>query len=134
MKINIIAFVSALIPMIVLDAVWLLVMVKNFYAKYIGDLMSAKPNLWPAVVFYLLYICGVLFFVVMPALRGEFGLGKVFLTGAFLGVLAYATYDLTNQATLKNWATIVTVVDMVWGACITGLAAAVSVWFTRMFM
>lgn len=134
MKTNLIAYLAALIPMLALDAIWLSVMVKTFYVKHIGDLMSSKPNLWPAVVFYVLYICGVLFFVVLPAIRGEFSLGKVFFIGAFLGMLTYMTYDLTNQATLKNWATIVTVVDILWGAFITGLAATISVWFTRMFM
>lgn len=131
MKTYIIGFFATLIPILILDAIWLTTMIKSFYLKHLGELFAAKPSLTPAIIFYILYCIGVMYFVVLPLLRSQASLGTVFLTGAFFGLIAYATYDLTNQATLKNWATIVTVVDLVWGAFLTGTAATSAVWIIR---
>jgi uncharacterized membrane protein len=104
----------------ILDAVWLKSMSK-FYRNHLGHLMADKPHLGYAVAFYVLYIAGILFFALTPALeRGSWltALGY----GAALGTFAYATYDLTNAATLKDWPLSIVVADIVWGAVLTGLA------------
>jgi uncharacterized membrane protein len=105
------------------DAAWLAVMGRAFYAPRIGHLMADSPSLLPAAFFYLLYALGLSVFVVVPAVRGRTPLPKVFALGALLGLVAYGTYDLTNQATLWNWPIVVTLVDLAWGGCLTGAVA-----------
>lgn len=107
----------------VIDAVWLKSMNK-FYRRHLGHLMSDKPHLGYAVVFYVLYIAGILFFALRPALDGGSWLTALGY-GAALGGFAYATYDLTNAATLKNWPLAIVVADILWGAFLTGLATVV---------
>lgn len=105
------------------DMVWLGVAAKNFYTKQIGFLMKSDVNWAAAVLFYLLFIAGLVVFVVVPALeKGSWV--RALLFGALFGLIAYATYDLTNLATLKDWPLLLTVVDLIWG---TVLAASVSV-------
>ena len=105
------------------DMVWLGLAAKNFYAKHIGFLMKANVNWAAAILFYLLFIAGLVVFVVTPALdKGSWV--RALLFGALFGLITYATYDLTNLATLKDWPLVVTVVDLIWGAV---LAASVSV-------
>lgn len=118
-----ILYVQTIIVMGVLDAVWLSTMTKKFYAPRLGHLMGEVQWL-PAVIFYLLYAMGVVYLVLVPATQYGWSLGRTVFTGAILGLICYATYDLTNQATLKNWPVAVTVVDMVWGAVLTGLVVA----------
>lgn len=108
-----------------IDMVWLGLIAKPFYAKHLGHLMAAKVRWTPALLFYLLYIAGILFFAVLPALdKGS--LGRAVLSGALLGLLAYATYDLTNLATLRDWPLLVTIIDLLWGMVLTGGVAAAS--------
>ncbi len=105
-----------------IDIVWLALVARGFYKNRLGFLLSDQPNWWAAIIFYLLFIAGLLVFAVVPGLQtGSFR--RALLLGAFFGLITYATYDLTNQATVKNWPWIVTVVDMVWG---TVLAASVT--------
>ena len=105
------------------DMVWLGIAAKNFYAKHIGFLMKANVNWAAAILFYLLFIAGLVVFVVTPAIeKGSWV--RAILFGALFGLITYATYDLTNLATLKDWPLVVTVVDLIWG---TVLAAFVSV-------
>ena len=105
------------------DMVWLGLAAKTFYAKHIGFLMKANVNWAAAILFYLLFIAGLVAFVVVPALdKGSWV--RALLFGALFGLITYATYDLTNLATLKDWPLVVTVVDLIWG---TVLAASVSV-------
>lgn len=132
MKTYIIGFFATIIPMLLIDVVWLTTMTQTFYKKYLGTLFAEKPSLTPAIIFYIIYGLGVVYFVVVPLLRANASLTTVFLTGAFLGLLAYGTYDLTNQATVKNWPTIVTAVDLVWGAALTGTVSTIAVWFMRL--
>lgn len=120
--------------MIVIDSVWLGTMAKRFYSLHIGSIMASSPRIIPAVLFYLLYPLGVVFFIVMPALEGNHGFLKIFLSGSLLGLVAYGTYDLTNQATLKEWSSIVTIVDLLWGASLTGLVSVISVYLSRIFL
>ncbi len=108
---------------LLVDMIWLVFIAKGFYAKHIGFLMSPSVNWIAAILFYLLFILGIVTFAVTPALQQN-SLHTALLLGALFGLLTYATYDLTNLATIKNWPLIVTVVDMIWG---TTLAASVSV-------
>jgi uncharacterized membrane protein len=117
------SFFAVLVPLLILDAVWLVTMNKFFYMKHIGFLLSPKP-VWSAIIiFYALYAAGVAFLVVIPAVTGSVEWTTVLLRGAIFGLIAYATYDLTNQATITNWPIIVTVVDMVWGTVLTAVAS-----------
>ncbi|HSF82739.1 MAG TPA: DUF2177 family protein [Anaerolineales bacterium] len=115
-------YLATLIAFFLIDMVWLGVVARNFYRKYLGFLLSPNPNWAAAILFYLLFIGGILIFAVIPGLQAG-SLGKALLLGALFGLLSYATYDLTNLATIKDWPLIVTVVDMIWG---TVLAASVT--------
>ena len=104
----------------VIDAIWLKTM-NPFYRGQIGELLADRPNLGYAVVFYVIYIAGIVFFALRPALDGGSWLTAVGY-GAALGAFAYATYDLTNAATLKTWPLQLIIVDILWGALLTALA------------
>jgi len=105
-----------------IDLVWLSLIAKKFYAQYPGYLMKANVNFVAAGLFYLLFVVGLVVFSVLPALEKNSWTQALFL-GALLGLVSYATYDLTNLATIKNWPLLVTIVDIVWG---TVLGASVS--------
>lgn len=105
----------------IIDAVWLKMM-RGFYEQEMGSLLRKQPNIVAAIVFYVLYILGVVLFVVLPALATTM-IWQAGLVGALFGLIAYGTYDLTNLATLKNWSVKMTAIDMVWGAFVTGLSA-----------
>jgi len=108
-----------------IDLVWLGVVAKNFYRQHIGHLMSADVN-WPAaLLFYAVYIAGIVFFAIKPAFEAG-SASRALAYGAFFGFLAYATYDLTNQATMKNWPVLVTVIDLAWGTVLTATVAFLS--------
>lgn len=105
-----------------IDMVWLGFAAKNFYRSQIGFLMKSDINWTAAIVFYLLFIVGLVIFVITPAVeKGSWMYALLF--GALFGLITYATYDLTNLATLKDWPLLVTLVDLAWGAV---LAASVS--------
>jgi uncharacterized membrane protein len=106
-----------------IDMVWLSLVARNFYQKHIGFLMTPHVNWIAALLFYFLFIAGLVIFVIAPSLEKNSWITAVWL-GALFGLISYATYDLTNLATIKNWPLIVTVVDLAWGAI---LAASVSV-------
>jgi uncharacterized membrane protein len=111
--------------MFLIDALWIGVVAKSFYAKYLGPLMTAN-FFWPAVVvFYLLYAAGLVYFAVLPGLRSQ-SWAVVFGNGAFLGFIAYMTYDLTNWGTLKNWAWQIVPVDILWGTVLSGGVAVIA--------
>ncbi len=106
-----------------IDMIWLGLVAKNFYSKYLGYVMSPTPNWGVALLFYILFIGGLVFFVISPALEKsswQFALGA----GILFGLMTYSTYDLTNLATIKSWPLIVTMVDLIWGMT---LSASVSV-------
>ena len=106
-----------------IDMVWLGLVAKNFYAKQIGFLMKPDVNWAAAIIFYLLFIVGTVLFVIAPALEQKSWVHAL-LYGALFGLITYATYDLTNLATVKDWPLIVTVVDLIWGMV---LSASVSI-------
>lgn len=133
MKVYILAYVTSLLSMLVIDGVWLFTMSQRFYKAKIGHLMAETVKLGPVAVFYLLYALGLSLLVILPALRTESSLAKVFLFGAVFGLVAYGAYDFTNHATLKQWPLIVTLVDLAWGTVLTGTAALISVLLTKYF-
>ena len=124
------SFVTVALSLVVIDAIWLGLVAPAFYKKHIGHLMAANPNWIAAALFYTVFIVGLLYFVVRP-LSADASLAKVFLTGALFGLVTYATYDLTNQATLKDWPVVVTAVDLAWGMFLSGSVSAVSVSILR---
>lgn len=108
-----------------IDMLWLGLVAKNFYAKQLGHLMRPDINWLAAILFYLLFIVGLVLFVISPALDKR-SLLQAILFGAFFGLVTYATYDLTNLATLKEWPLFVTIVDLAWGAVLAGLVSGLS--------
>ncbi len=116
------AFAVALLAFLAMDAVWLGLMSGELYQPRLGHLMAAAIDWRAAAVFYPLYIVGLVVFAVAPALaRG--GVLVAVARGAGVGLVAYGTYDLTNQATLRDWPWVVTLVDLCWGAVVSGSAA-----------
>lgn len=106
------------------DMLWLGVIAKSFYQEKLAHLLG--PVNWTAVViFYLIYLAGILIFAVAPALENQ-SLTKALILGALFGFFAYATYDFTNLATLKDWPVTVVLVDVIWGAIISGVVASLS--------
>lgn len=120
----IVAFVAAALAFGVLDAIWLGWAGENFYRPKLGDMLADSFRMGPALVFYAAYVAAMVWFAVRPGLAG--GLGAAALNGALLGAICYATYDLTNQATLKQWSTTITIVDICWGAFATSVAATIA--------
>jgi uncharacterized membrane protein len=107
-------YFATLIAFFAIDMIWLGLVARTFYRKYLGFLMAPNPNWLAAIIFYLLFIVGILVFVVIPGLKDD-SLKTTLLRAALFGLITYATYDLTNLATLKDWPVLVTVVDMIWG-------------------
>ena len=122
MKILLTAYGAAALAFLAIDAVWLSTMANLLYRPLLGDLLAPGFRLAPAVVFYAIYIAGIVFFAIRPALATG-RLATAALNGAALGFVAYGTYDLTNQATLRDWPVIITVADMVWGTVLTASAS-----------
>ena len=115
-------FLISLPVFFVIDMVWLVLVAKKFYQGQIGFLMKPDINWFAAIIFYLLFITGLVIFVISPAVEKHSWVHAL-LFGALFGLITYATYDLTNLATMKDWPLLVTVVDLIWG---TVLAASIS--------
>ena len=106
------------------DMVWLVFVARKFYVKQIGYLMREPVNFAAAFLFYLVFVAGILFFVLQPALEKD-SLAHAALAGAFFGLVTYATYDLTNLSTVKDWPLLVTVVDLAWGTTLSLLVSVI---------
>jgi uncharacterized membrane protein len=118
------SFIATLVAMAVLDGLWLGLVARSFYRRHLGFLMAETPNWLAAGAFYLIYTIGVAVFVVQPAVDDGSLLTAAWRGGLF-GFVAYATYDLTNAATVRGWPNVVTLVDMAWGTLLTaGVALA----------
>lgn len=109
--------------MFVLDLLWLGVVAKGLYAKHMGTLLRPDVKWVPALLFYLLYVTAVVVFVVMPAAERR-SLGRAIALGAFFGLAAYATYDLTSLALIRDFPLIIVLVDLAWGVALTTVAAS----------
>ena len=118
-------YLFTLVILLVLDALWLGVIAPSFYQAQIGFLMAASPNWGAAGVFYVLFVAGLVVFVISPGLEAG-APSRAVWRGALFGLIAYATYDLTNLATLRDWPVLVTVIDLIWGMVLTGGVAAAS--------
>lgn len=119
----VVAYVAAAIVFAVIDAAWLTVAGPRIYKPILGAILADKVSLAPAIVFYLMYVGGIVLLAVAPALR-DGGLRAAAVNGLILGIVGYGTYDLTNQATLKVWSARLTLIDMAYGGVLTACAAA----------
>ena len=117
------AYAGTLLVMVALDMVWLGVIAKPFYQQGIGHLMAGRPNIAVAVLFYLVYAAGLVIFV-LAAGTETLGWSRTLLMGALFGFFAYATYDLTNLATLRDWPVALAALDITWGSFVSAASVA----------
>lgn len=132
MKSILTAYISTLVVFLGCDMVWLGAMASRFYRPSLGDMALTVPRLPPAIVFYAIYPIGLLIFCVLPALSAK-SPHSAMLNGALFGFFTYATYDLTNQATLRNWPLQLTLVDVAWGTVLGAAASFIGYWVTNKF-
>lgn len=130
---NLKLYFITLITFLGIDSFWLGLIAPTFYRSQIGHLMAEDANFLVAGIFYLLYVYGLLVFVIEPSLKNESMYQNV-IRGALFGLITYATYDLTNFATLQNWSLLVTVVDMTWGTILCGVTTWVSLQVSKRLM
>lgn len=115
-----------------IDMLWLGVISRGFYQSQLAEFLG-PVNWYAAITFYLLFIVGIIVFAVLPALEAQ-SLTRALMLGAFFGFIAYATYDLTNLATIKNWPLLLSLVDMAWGAVLSGSVATLSYLIAKNFL
>jgi uncharacterized membrane protein len=125
------AYVTALVVFTIVDAAWLSVMGNLLYRTTLGDILLPALRIAPAIVFYAIFPVGVLVFAVVPAMKAD-AVSTAVLYGLLFGAVAYATYDLTNYATLRNWTLQITLLDLTYGAIATAAAAAAAMLVARM--
>lgn len=118
-------FLVAFASFLAVDGLWLGLIAKNFYSKHLGYLLAKNPNFVAAGVFYLIYIFSLVVIVISPGLQ-KGSMSHTVLMGALFGFCCYATYDLTNMATIKDWPLIVTLVDLVWGTVLSASITAIT--------
>lgn len=128
----ILLWVTAAIIFLAADMLWLTWLAKDFYAREIGGLVRDWPNMAAAVLFYLLFVTGLLIFVLRPAYYQN-SIVQAAMYGAAFGLVAYGTYDLTSLAVLKGFTVKVAAADMAWGAALTSLTSALTVWLSRIW-
>lgn len=126
-------YLITLVAFLGIDSIWLGLVAPAFYQSQIGYIMTENPNLAAAGLFYLLFIFGMMVFIVEPGVR-EGTLVQAVSRGALFGLVTYATYDLTNLATLEGWPLLVTVVDLAWGTILCAAVTLVSVWVGKRFI
>lgn len=127
-----IAYLAAGAAFLLLDLVWLGLIAQKFYASQMGDLMASSFNVPAAIAFYLIYLAGLTYFAIAPALA-EGSLATAVVRGALFGFFCYATYDLTNLAVMRGYPTTLAFVDIAWGTVLTGSAAAAGAWAAMRF-
>ena len=115
-------YLSVAIAFVAIDMVWLKIMAERLYRPVLSEILRPEPNLTAAAVFYLLYPLGLIGFAVLPA-HDEGSALRALGSGMMFGCFTYATYDLTNQATLRNWSTTLTIADICWGSFLAGVSA-----------
>jgi uncharacterized membrane protein len=115
---------------LMLDSVWLGVISPALYKEQIGHLLAPELNWTAAVMFYILFIAGLVFFAVNPSIQQN-SWKAALRNGAFFGLVCYATYDLTNQATMRDWPLLITAIDLMWGTFICGISSLVSFFIGR---
>lgn len=130
-----IAYAGSGVFLLVADIVWLIIAMGPLYRSELGDRMRPEVALLPAALFYLLFVVAIVIFVVVPVFRaintGSYATAA--LLGALLGLVAYATYDLTNLATLRDWPVRLAIIDIAWGTLVTCGASVAGLWVLRRF-
>ena len=127
MKVYLVAFLVFLL----IEGIWLVLVAKDFYKKEIGFIMSESPKILPTIVFSVLFVLGLVFFVINPALAKD-SWKYALLVGLLFGLISYSTYDLTALATLKDWPLKVTIVDLIWGSSMSAIVSTVSFFIVKM--
>ncbi len=129
----VLVYVTTAVIFLGIDFVWLSQVATRFYVDRIGHLMLEKPHLGAAAAFYAVYVVGIVIFASVPALKsGSLSTGMLY--GALFGFFCYATYDMTNYATLRDWPLLVVAVDVAWGTILTAVSAALGVSLTRLIL
>lgn len=126
----IISYFLTTLVFFILDMLWLGLIAKDLYNKYLIDFLSDKVNWTAAILFYLLFIIGIFYFCILPAIEKD-SISKAIIGGAFFGIITYATYDLTNLATLKNWPLPIVFIDIIWGMLLTMLVSISGFFITK---
>jgi len=119
-------YLIALVVFVILDAIWLGIISRNLYSKYLGYIMTETPNWIAAIIFYLLFIVGIIVFVVFPGIE-EKNLWISFGKAALFGLVTYATYDLTNLATIKSWPIQISIIDLIWGTFLSSIVGVTTI-------
>lgn len=118
-------YLIALVVFFLIDIFWLVVVARKLYQQELGFIMSPKPNWIAAGIFYLIFISGVVFFVINPAMEKNSWVYAL-LVGMLFGFITYSTYDLTNLATLKDWPLKITIIDLIWGTSLGGMVSTIT--------
>lgn len=126
----IISYLLTTLVFFVVDMLWLGLIAKNIYRKYLGALLSENVNWAAAIIFYLLFIAGIFIFVIYPSIEKQ-SPGRAVVLGAIFGLITYATYDLTNYATLKGFPFNVVIIDLIWGTVLTTLVSISGYYITK---
>jgi uncharacterized membrane protein len=127
---TILTYVTTVFIFIAMDAIWLSHTSSVLYFPTLGDILLPEPKLIPAAVFYLIFPIGLVFFALRPAFDSQ-DVFEAVIKSALYGGLAYANYDLTNFATLRNWTLSITLIDVAWGTCLSGMTAALVFWLLK---
>ncbi len=122
-KTIILAYLLSFLVFLIVDLLWLGIVARRIYTKYLGDFLSDQVNWIAAIIFYMIFVAGVLLFVVYPAIAKD-SLSTALIMGALFGLVTYATYDLTNLATLKGWPIQIVIIDIIWGAILSTIVSA----------
>ena len=129
-KCFIVATLIASIIFLIIDVIWLSFATKSFYRPLLGDLISEKPVLWAAGLFYILYMFGMAVIVIQPCIEPSSLIRPLYI-GFIFGLVAYGTYNLTNMAVIKNWSATVVFVDMFWGGSLTAISATTGIFLAK---
>jgi uncharacterized membrane protein len=128
----IISYLLTFAVFLAIDMAWLGFIAKDLYRKHLGKFLSDEVNWIAAIVFYILFVIGIFIFAIMPAVEKN-SLNSAILLGALFGFFTYATYDLTNLATLKNWPLNIVFIDILWGSVLTGIVSTAGFYIVRYF-
>jgi uncharacterized membrane protein len=125
-----ISYALTFVVFFIVDMAWLGFIAKDLYKKYLGNLLSEQVNWMAAVIFYLLFVVGIFIFAIMPAVEKNSVVSAITL-GALFGFFTYATYDLTNLATLKSWSINIAIIDIIWGSVLTGIVSTAGFYIVK---
>lgn len=130
---NLMIYLITVVVFFVVDIVWLGFISKNLYKKYLGEFMAPKVNWTAGIIFYLIFIVGLVFFAINPAIEKE-SFKYAILVGGFFGLITYSTYDLTNLATLKNWPLNISIIDIIWGTVLNSVTSGITFLIANKFI